>query len=211
MKEELEDINSRVREMTDNVRNSIIKAVDAVVKQDGKLAREIIDSGDEIDDMEDEINSACFRFLATQSPVAGDLRYCISTMKMIRDLERMGDHCEDLSKYAMRLEGCDIEESFVDIPRMAEMASRMAGDAIRAFLERDLRLARKVWKADEEVDEIFREIIEDQMKKAKNGKDPEVCVSLSFIAAHLERIADYATNICEEAIFVKEGEFFEMD
>lgn len=207
MDTELKDINNRVEEMAHHIREDIVRAVDSVKEKNTALARDIIDHGDEVDDMEDDINEACFTFLATQAPIAGDLRYCVSVMKMVRDLERMGDHCEDISKYALRLENEDYEQEMIDIPRMAEMASQMVNNAITAFLERDLRLARKVWKADEEVDELFRTIYDEEMTLARKGSRAEICISFAFIAAHIERIADYATNICEEAVFFMEGEY----
>lgn len=207
MDKTLTAINEKILLMTKNVREDIISAVESLKERDGEKARKIIDSGDRIDDLEDEINEDCFLFLATQAPIAGDLRYGVSVMKLIRDLERIGDHCEDLAKYTLRLEKEEYEQELVDISRMAESASLMVNNAIESFLNRDLRLARKVWKADEEVDELFRTVFDRQMKLAKTTGKPEICISYAFIAAHLERIADYATNICEEAVFVLEGEY----
>ncbi|MGI6721119.1 MAG: phosphate signaling complex protein PhoU [Anaerovoracaceae bacterium] len=207
MDKALKEINRKVEEMSEHIQEDIRRAVSSVKEKNSALARDIIDHGDVIDDMEDEINADCFRFLATQAPVASDLRYCVSVMKMIRDLERMGDHCEDLAKYTMRLEDIDYECELVDLPRMAEMAAQMVNNAIDAFLGRNLRLARKVWKADEEVDELYRDIFEQEMEEARRPGRAEIAISFAFIAAHLERIADYATNICEETVFFLEGEF----
>ncbi|MGL4484686.1 MAG: phosphate signaling complex protein PhoU, partial [Anaerovoracaceae bacterium] len=201
----LTEINEKILKMTAQVELDIKRAVESIKNQDMKLAKQIIDSGDIVDDLEDEINEECFLFLATQAPLASDLRYTISVMKLIRDLERIGDHCEDLAKYTLRLEGEDYEVE--DIPRMAELASAMVRNAIKSFLERDLRLARKVWKADEEVDEIFRTIYKEEMDLAATSKNAKVNVNFIFVAAHLERIADYATNICEETVFSLEGEY----
>ena len=210
MDDELQKINNKVTEMSKHIQEDIVKAVNSVKEKDSTLAREVIDGGDIIDDMEDEINADCFRFLATQAPIAGDLRYCISVMKMIRDLERMGDHCEDLAKYTIRLEKEEYMQEIIDLPRMAELAAHMVNNAIAAFLNRDLRLARKVWKADEDVDELFRTIYNEQMTFAEEKGHAEIYISFAFIAAHLERIADYATNICEEAVFCMEG-IYEME
>ena len=210
MDEELAAINKQVREMTDHIRKDILNAVDAVVHQDAAMAQKIIDQGDEVDDMEKAINSACFHFMATQAPVASDLRYCISVRKMARHLERMGDHCEDIARYAIRMKEADITQELRDIPYIASMASRMAENAIDSFLNQDQELAKKVWKADEEVDEVYRKVFEEEMQMAAQGYNPEICGNLAFIAEHLERIADYATNICEETMFVLEGEEFDI-
>ncbi len=119
----------------------------------------------------------------------------------------MGDHCESLAKYTIRLEKEDYLQELIDIPRMAENAAHMVNNAIAAFLTRDLRLARKVWKADDEVDDLFRKIYNEQLKLAQDTGNVNICISFAFIASHLERIADYATNICEEVVFVMEGEY----
>lgn len=207
MIQEMETINDKISAMGQQVETDILNAVKALQERDTQLARHIIDNGDVIDDMEDEIQKECFNFLATQSPIGSDLRYCISVMKMIRDLERIGDHCEDLAKYTMRLENADYGQELVNLPRMADMSAKMVSNAIQSFLHRDLRMARKVWKADEEVDETFRVIYNQQIKLAtEKQENTEVYIMFAFIAAHLERIADYATNICEETVFSLEGE-----
>ncbi|MCL2111357.1 MAG: phosphate signaling complex protein PhoU [Clostridiales bacterium] len=203
---ELKDIGEGVIAMGALVESTISTAIRTLKERDPDAARALIIEDERIDDMEDEINELCLRFLATQQPVAGDLRYVISIMKIIRDLERIGDHCEDIAKYTLRFEKEECFKELIDIQRMADMASRMVKNAIDAFVHRDLRLARKVWKADEEVDEIFRDLHDELLEFAeKDSKNAKQCIMLLFIAAHLERIADYATNICEEAVFVMEG------
>ncbi|MGI6730635.1 MAG: phosphate signaling complex protein PhoU [Anaerovoracaceae bacterium] len=195
-------------EMTNLIEEAIRKAIVSLKEKDSELARKIIDDDQEIDDIEDEIRDKCLKFLATQQPLAGDLRYCISVMQMIRDLERIGDHCEDIAKYTLRFENETYMKELIDIPRMAEKASKMVKNAIDSFVNKDLRLARRVWKADEEVDELFRDIYDELMGII--DRDPTKAnqsVMFLFIAAHLERIADYATNICEETVFSMEGTY----
>lgn len=205
---ELIQINEKVIEMTEKVEEAIVNSIQAIKEQNVKLARAIIDGDEVIDDMDDEINEMCYLFLATQSPLASDLRYCISIMKMVTDLERIGDHCEDLAKYAIRMEHEEYYQELIDLPRMADLAASMVKNAIRAFLDRDLKLARKVWKADEEVDELFRNIYEEQLDIAvMDSVNTRLAIMFSFVAAHLERIADYATNICEEIVFSLEGAY----
>ena len=190
-------INEKVMEMGQLVEQAIREATRSIKEKDQAMARAIIDGDEVIDDMEDEIRK-----------VAGDLRYAISTMGAVRDLERIGDHCEDLAKYTLRLENAEYYKELVDIPRMANMSANMVVNAIKAFVEKDLRLARKVWKADEEVDELFQYLFEEQLKIAtEDPNKAEVAVPFAFIAAHLERIADYATNICEETVFCLQGEY----
>lgn len=208
MDQELIKINDKVIEMTEKVEEAILSSIKAIREQDTALARTIIDGDEVIDDMEDAISEMCYLFLATQSPLAGDLRYCISIMKMVTDLERIGDHCEDLAKYAIRMEHEEYQQELIDLPRMADMAASMVKNAIQAFLNRDLKLARKVWKADEEVDELFRDIYEEQLDIAvSDSVNTRLSIMFAFVAAHLERIGDYATNICEEIVFSLEGDY----
>ena len=203
---ELREIGESVTEMGLLIEKTISDAIMTFRDRDSEAACSLIAGDEYIDDMEDELNAKCLRFLATQQPLASDLRYVISIMKVIRDLERIGDHCEDIAKYTLRFENEVLFKELIDIPRMADMSSRMVKNAIDAFVHRDLRLARRVWKADEEVDEIFRNLHDELLEFAeKDVGNAKQCIMLLFIAAHLERIADYATNICEETVFVLEG------
>lgn len=194
--------------MTGLVEDTIRNAIKSLVEKDSDLARSIINDDEIIDDMEDGIKDKCLKFLATQQPLAGDLRYMISIMQMVRDLERIGDHCEDIAKYTLRFENEEYMKELIDIPRMADMATKMVKNAIDSFVHMDLRLARKVWKADEEVDELFRNIYDELIGIVdKDAAKANQSVMFLFIAAHLERIADYATNICEETVFAMEGSY----
>lgn len=208
MDHEMSIITNDLLEMTDLVEVTIRNAIKSLKEKDCELARNIINDDEKIDDLEDEIKDKCLKFLATQQPLAGDLRYMISVMQMVRDLERIGDHCEDIAKYTLRFENEEFMKELVDIPRMADMSAKMVKNAIDAFVNKDLRLARKVWKADEEVDELFRNIYDELMGVVnKDASKANQCVMFLFIAAHLERIADYATNVCEETVFAMEGNY----
>ena len=208
MDHEMSIITNDLLEMTELVEETIRSAIKSLQEKDSELARNIINDDERIDDLEDEIKDKCLKFLATQQPLAGDLRYMISVMQMVRDLERIGDHCEDIAKYTLRFENEEFMKELVDIPRMAEMAAKMVKNAIDAFVNKDLRLARKVWKADEEVDELFRNVYDELMGIIdKDASKANQSVMFLFIAAHLERIADYATNVCEETVFAMEGNY----
>ena len=208
MEHEMSVITNDLLDMTTLVEETIRNAIKSLVEKDSDLARKLISDDEEIDDLEDMIKDKCLKFLATQQPLAGDLRYMISVMQMVRDLERIGDHCEDIAKYTLRFENEAYMKELVDIPRMADMAAKMVKNAIDAFVNKDMRLARKVWKADEEVDELFRNIYDELMNIIdKDAAKANQSVMFLFIAAHCERIADYATNICEETVFAMEGNY----
>lgn len=208
MDHEMSVITNDLLEMTNMVEDTIRNAIKSLVERDSELARDVIKSDEKIDDLEDIIKDKCLKFLATQQPLAGDLRHMISVMQMVRDLERIGDHCEDIAKYTLRFENEEYMKELIDIPSMADMAAKMVKNAIDAFVNKDLRLARKVWKADEEVDELFRNIYDELMGIIdQDAAKANQSVMFLFIAAHLERIADYATNICEETVFAMEGSY----
>jgi phosphate transport system protein len=205
---ELNAIADAVIAMGALIERTIRDSITSLKERDPALAMAIINGDEVVDDMEDEISDLCLKFFATQQPLAGDLRYVISIMNIIRDLERIGDHCEDIAKYTLRFENEAYIKDLIDIPRMSDMAARMVRNAIDSHINRDLRLARKVWKADEDMDEMFRNIHDELLGLAE--EDPTKArqsVMFLFIAAHLERIADYATNICEETVFVMEGTY----
>jgi phosphate transport system protein len=208
MEVEIRQINEKLALMSSIIEAAILNAIKSFSERDSVLARKIIDGDEVIDDIEDEINALCLRFLATQQPVAGDLRYAISIMKVIRDLERIGDHCEDIAKATLRFEDKPFIKELIDIPRMADMSSRMVKNAIDSFMHHDLRLARRVWKADDEVDEIYSYLYDELVNLAETDPSKTAqCIKFLLIAAHLERISDYATNICEETVFVMEGSY----
>lgn len=208
MDHDMSIITNELLDMTSLVEDTIRNAIKSLVERDSELARNLINDDEKIDDLEDEIKDMCLKFLATQQPLAGDLRYMISVMQMVRDLERIGDHCEDIAKYTLRFENEEYMKELIDIPRMADMAAKMVKNAIDSFVHKDLRLARKVWKTDEEVDELFRNIYDELMGMIdQDAAKANQSVMFLFIAAHLERIADYATNICEETVFALEGNY----
>ncbi|MEG0291518.1 MAG: phosphate signaling complex protein PhoU [Anaerovoracaceae bacterium] len=193
MDERLFKIQDRIAEMAGLVDNAIGDTVTALMNNDKDLARNVIDNGDEVDELEDKISKDCFYVLSTQAPIAGDLRFCIAVLRLIRDLERIGDHAENLAKYVLRFEDTQFFVESKDLERMAKMAKKMVSMSTKAFLDQDLRLAIKVWKSDEDVDEIYRNIFAKEINE------------VTLIGSHLERIADYSTNICEDIMFYVEG------
>ena len=208
---EIESIHNELLVMGSLVEEAIINAIHSLKTKDIVLAQKVIDDDSKIDELEDIIEDKCLKFIARQQPLAGDLRYVLSILKMITDLERIGDHCEDIAKYTLKLADEKYIKELIEIPKMADLASKMVNSAIDAFVNRNPELARKVWKMDEEMDEIFQTtrtellgIMEEDQSKAMQS------VTFIFIASHIERIADYATNICEKTVFSAEGNY-QMD
>ena len=181
-------------------------SVKALVSRDAEMARQVIASDDAINTLEIEIDELCLRTMALYQPEAKDLRFLAMALKIINDLERMGDQAVNIAERTLELLKEPLLKPLIDIPRMAEVAQRMVKDSLDAFVQQDVERARAVCQRDDEVelydDQIFRELLTYMME------DPKAItrsVNLILVSRHLERIADHATNIAEDVIYLVEG------
>jgi phosphate transport system protein len=181
-------------------------AVKALVSRDAEMARQVIASDDAINTLEVEIDERCLRTMARYQPEAKDLRFLAMALKINNDLERMGDQAVNIAERTLELLKEPLLKPLIDIPRMAELAQRMVKDSLDAFVQQDVMRARGVCRQDDEVDslddQIFRELLTYMMQ------DPRAitrAVHLILVSRHLERIADHATNIAEDVIYLAEG------
>ena len=200
---ELEELKESLLRMAAMVEEAIRDAVQSLVKRDSKLAQKSFEFEDRINTMEITIDEMCLKLLALRQPMAVDLRFITSAMKIITDLERMGDQAVNIAERAISLNQEPQLKPYVDLPRMAEIAESMVKDVLDAFVSHDTRLARSVCERDDLVDglndQVFRELLTYMMS------DPTTitrAVHLVIIARCLERIADHATNIAEDVIFM---------
>ncbi len=203
---EMQALKSQLLTMGGLVENRIHRAVDSLIHRNEAEAGQVIDSDVEINDLQIEIDERCLRILATQTPVAVDLRFIAAAMKINSDLERMGDQAVNIAESTMKCLDKPPLKPFIDLPRMAALAQEMTRDALDAFVRRDAELARDVLRRDDEVDDlkdqVFRELLTYMMA------DPgtiERALSLILISRNLERVADHATNIAEDVIFMVEA------
>lgn len=201
--EELDSLKESIGEMGRLASEAIVRAMEAVVKQDTELAARVIESDDILDEMEVDIESRCLSLIACQQPLAGDLRVIATGMKIVTDLERIGDAAVDIARIALRVGHTPLIKPLVDLPRMAQMAESMLSDALRAYRTRDIALADKVCRADDAVDDlysqIFRELLTYMMERPQTISQ---ATDLIFAARHLERVADHATNIGEWVVYL---------
>ena len=204
--EELERLNSLLIEMGSLAELAIMSAIDALRKQDGDLVKKVSLYEDEIDQMERDIEELCLKLILQQQPVAGDLRLISSALKMITDMERIGDQAEDIAEISTYLLDKIFIKDLEHIPMMAEASKEMLSDAIGAFVHRDLDLAKKVILADDSVDDLFNMVKNDLINMIGHNKDNgEQAIDLIMIAKYLERIADHAVNIAEWVVFAISG------
>ena len=195
--QQLEALNSELITMGALCEEAITYAMNALFRGDMAMAQRAIEAERQIDQKEREIEGLCMRLLLQQQPVAGDLRVISSALKMISDMERIGDQASDIADIAKFLEGSNITQQ-VHIRKMAEAAMRMLTDSIDSFVKKDLLLARQVMKEDDIVDDLFMEVKKELIQLiAENPEEGERCIDILMIAKYFERIGDHAVNIAE--------------
>lgn len=190
------------------VEEAIAKAILALNSRDRNMAKTVIDSDSEIDRMEVDVEEECLKVLALYQPVAADLRFVVAVLKINNDLERMGDLARNIAKRVVFLADYnELQELPVDYRPMAAQVKSMVKNSLDSLVNADTALAQQIRKDDDEVD-AQRRIIERQIEAqiAKNPGQAEGLLRLASVARHLERIADMATNIAEDVIYMVEGE-----
>ncbi len=196
--EQLHTLNNLLIEMGGLIEGAIETAIDALTNQNVDTAIRAIQMDKEVDAIEKEIESLCLKLLLQQQPVARDLRLISSALKMITDMERIGDQAADISDISIQLANVKYIKKIEHIPQMAAATVKMVTDAIEAFVRKDVALAKAVMAYDDVVDDLFddvkNELIEAIRKDAENG---EQAVDLLMIAKYFERIGDHAVNIAE--------------
>jgi phosphate transport system protein len=203
---EMLKLNELILKMGGMIEQGIFKSVNALEKMDVGMAEEIVHTDDAVDKLELEIDDLCLELLATQQPMAVDLRFITTGMRIATDLERVGDLAVDIAERSIELSNKPMLKPLIDIPKMAKLSQGMVHKALDAFVKRDANLARSLWDDEEQADE-YRDLIHEELLGTMN-KDPQSAsraIPLILIARHLERIADHATNIAEDVIYMAEG------
>jgi phosphate transport system protein len=204
--EELEGVKHTLLAMGGLVEDQIRRAMKALLERDDALAQEVIDRDRQVNTYDVEIDEQCVSLLALHQPAAGDLRFITTAMKIVTDLERIGDQAVNIAQRVLELNREPRLKPYIDLPRMAERAQRMVKESLDAFVARDTALARRVCGEDAEVDalkeQIFRELLTFMME------DPRTiprAIRVILISRFLERVADHATNIAEMVVYLVEG------
>jgi phosphate transport system protein len=204
---ELEQLKKRILHLSALVEESVRRSVRAVVERDLALATAVIAGDDRIDQLEVEIEEECLKLLALYQPVATDLRFVIAVLKINNDLERIGDLGVNIAQRAEAIVARAPVELDLQLPLMAGKAQTMLRHALDSLVNLDPELARRVCDADDEVDELNRSVAA-RVKEAAlaDPRQLDPLVHLLLVARHIERIADQATNIAEDVIYMVEGE-----
>jgi phosphate transport system protein len=204
--DELSDLKSTLLAMSAEAQTSLAAAVEALLHRDTNKAAQVISADHKIDAMEVEIEDLVVKLLATQQPMAKDLRLLMAALKIANDLERVGDHAVNIAQSAERLQASPPIVPEPEIIEMARMARRMLADALDAFVRADAQAGRAVCKRDDQVDNlhdsVFRILLTHMMET------PHIisaAMELFLVSRNLERVADLATNIAEDVVFLVEG------
>jgi phosphate transport system protein len=204
--EELKDLKERLLEMASRAEEQIGLAVRSLKDRQEAMACEVLDKEEAVNRLDIDIDDMAMRLLALRQPMAADLRFITSAMKISSDLERIGDLAVNIAERTLELLKFPQLKPLIDIPRMAELAQAMVRDALTAFINGDAELARDVCQRDDQVDQlngqIFRELLTFMMEDASTIPR---AVDLILVGRHLERIADHATNIGEDVIYMVKG------
>ena len=207
--QQLSDLKQDLLRMGGEVEESIALAMQALIERDNSLVDMVISGGKRIDDWEIRIEEACLTLIATQGPVASDLRLLTTMMKINDDLERINDQAVNIVQRAQVLNTMPLLKPLIDIPRMGELAQSMVKDALDAFVNCDVKLAKNVGRRDEKLDlfrdQIFRELITYIHEATGKPDSVDQAIYLILVSRHLERIGDNSSNIAENVSYLVDG------
>lgn len=203
---ELQELNDLILKMGNMVQASIRKSIEALKNRDDKLSREVIASDNDLDELELLIDDKCVTLIARIQPMAADLRFITTAMKITTDLERMGDLAVDVAQKNLELITMPLLKPLIDTPKLADIAMKMIGESIDTFVKRDSTRSIKIHAMENEADKL-RDLITDELIEIMM-KDPQSvprAIPLLLIARYLERICDHAMNVAEDVVYMVEA------
>ena len=208
----LKSLISELAEMGSLVEKQIYDSINALKNHDVELSEKVIKNDDKVDALNKRIEEKCLIYMATQSPMASDLRKMFAASKIVTDLERIADYAVDICKINKRIEIDPLGEAEIPLWNMVEILSKMINMSVEAFVNSDVEEAYRICKLDDEVDVIYRKLFNDVIKKM--SKDENLInkgTQILFASKYLERMGDHITNICEWIIFSKEGDYVDLN
>lgn len=202
----LEQLKVMLLDMGNHVEMALGDAMRALGTIDVQKAKFLVKDDKRLNQLEENIDDLGARMIATQQPVAKDLRRILIAFKMASDLERMGDLCVDIANVVIRLEGQTIIKPLIDLPLMAEISQQMIYESIQSYIHENVNLAYKMAKDDDQVDALYSQVIRDLFDlMTQNPKAIAQASLISFVGRYIERIADHATNIGESVVYLVTG------
>ncbi|MDC7224406.1 MAG: phosphate signaling complex protein PhoU [Spirochaetales bacterium] len=209
--DEIGALNKDILKMGLMVEEAVKNGIEAFKNQDRDLAKTVIAGDDGINNMENELCDQCAILLAKEQPVASDLRHIVAAIKIITQLERIGDHGVHLARKAEIIAGQDFIKPIVDLPRMEEIARKMLVDSLNAYVERDSEAAEEIASRDKMIDDLYNQVVREILTLIMGDSQKiEQGVELLYVARYLERFGDHVKNICEWVIFSERGEHADL-
>lgn len=202
---ELEELRKKVTDMGELIEQVYDKLFEALEDGDTESMHSLVDNDRVINDMQHHIEAKCLTLITRQQPVARDLRTVSAALKVVTDIERVGDHVSDIAELLIRMKMPRLVDFSESLPKMVQAAKQIVTEAVEAFVVGNMTAARDVIAFDDVIDDFFNRVKEDLIADLKNGKDADNCVDVLMIAKYLERIGDHAVNIGEWAIFQETG------
>lgn len=212
MRNKIKSLNSELMEMAALVEKQIYDSITALKNQDNELAQEVINNDDKVDNFQKEIEEKCIKIIATEQPVAKDLRSLYTTSKIVTDLERMADYAVDISKAVSRVVGVNFSEEISPVWEMVDIVTKMIRGAIEAYINGDVDYAYEICDMDDKVDALYQGMFSLVLKKmVSNEAMINQGTQILFVSKYLERIGDHVTNICEWIIFHKKCKYVDLN
>lgn len=208
----LRELQDGVITLGSMVEKAVGRAIESLTNQDAGLAQQVVENDEQINKMRWQLEEDAILLMATQAPMAGDLRRIAAVMHIVTELERMADHAEGIAVLTLRTADEPHLKPLVDIPRMADIARELLSEALDAYIDNDAERARQIARRDDEVDRLYEQVYRELLTYMIS--DPRTitrATHLLWVAHNVERIADRVTNICERVVFVVTGEIEEMN
>jgi len=203
---ELESLKTTLIKMASLAEDAIRLTIKAFMTADVALAQKIVDNDERINSMEIEVDNAIVDLMALQQPVAGDLRFILAAQKINNDLERIGDHAVNIAQSAITFARREEATPLMELPQMVEIVESMLRDSIDAFINQDASLGMSVLEKDDIIDRLNMNLVQDFVQRMKSDRNLiEAGIDIIRVSRNLERVADLATNIAEEVIFVSQA------
>lgn len=204
--QELEKLHLKLLEMGTIVERVIELSIEGLEDRDLGKSKQAIALDDRVDELELEIEKDCLNLFALQTPVAVDLRRISTILKIITDLERIGDYAVNIAYDTIKVDKNELIKPLKDIPKMAEITRTMVRMCLDSFVREDAALAKEAAEMDDLVDDLYAKIYVELLEKLDNRDNAEQVINLLFIGRHLERMADHVTNICEKIVYMTTSE-----
>jgi len=210
--QEMREIKDNVLRMGSAVEDAIRAAIQALIEHDAAAATAVIVNDRQINEMQREVSTLITRAIATQSPVARDLRFLLSLDHVSYELERMGDHAGSVAKQVRKLAPHPPLKKYIDLPAMGELAAGLVGDILRALVDVDVNAARAVAARDDEIDDLYHKTFDEVVELMRaDPSNVERGTRILFAAHYIERIGDRVTNIAEDVVFLASGEIEDLN